>query len=52
MIFCKKCGGRMMVDDTYSGERAYEVYCLMCGHRKSAHKEKNAFGRWLKARGI
>lgn len=47
MIFCKKCGGRVMVDDTYSGDRSFEVYCIMCGLRKSVHKENNAFGRWL-----
>lgn len=48
MLLCRKCGGRMMVDDTYSGANSYEVSCIMCGTRKIISKEKNAFGRWLR----
>jgi len=47
MLTCRKCGGRVMCDDTYTGERAFELACILCGFRVSVHKEKNAFGRWL-----
>jgi len=47
ILNCKKCGGRVFVDTTYTGESTFEVYCILCGHRKSVHRLRNPFGRWL-----
>lgn len=46
MLLCRKCKGRVMCDDTYTGERAFELACIMCGFRVTVKKD-SVFGRWL-----
>lgn len=43
---CPKCRGRMFVDRTFSENRNYEVFCLMCGERKFISKNTE-LGKWI-----
>lgn len=33
MIKCNKCSGKCFVDFTFTGNKNYEVFCLLCGKR-------------------
>jgi hypothetical protein len=46
-MHCKKCGGRMFVDRTFSDNNRLEVYCSLCGKRVYASRFDNAFGAWI-----
>lgn len=43
---CGKCTGKVFLDRTFSDNRNFEVYCVMCGDRKFIGKE-TSFGLWL-----
>lgn len=47
MLTCKKCGGRVFIDRTYSQGSNIELSCLHCGKGWMLNKEKNALARWL-----
>jgi hypothetical protein len=47
---CSKCGGRMLIDRTYSTDRMFDVYCMSCGKRVFVNRETTAFGKWLSKR--
>jgi len=32
-IICDKCGGKGFVDLTFTDNRNYEVFCIICGKR-------------------
>lgn len=34
MIKCERCQGKVFVDLTFTENRNYETFCLMCGDRK------------------
>jgi len=59
-MFCKKCGGRVMLDRTFAtskkkkGDRRedeesahVELFCMMCGKRWTLNKETSVFAKWL-----
>lgn len=37
----------MFIDRVFSEKKHIEVACILCGVRKMADKEKNAFAAWL-----
>ena len=43
---CMKCSGKMFLDRTFSDNKNFEVYCMMCGMRKFISKS-GKFGAWL-----
>jgi len=43
---CPKCKGRMFVDRTFTENRNYEVYCIICGARRFIGKG-TVLGKWL-----
>lgn len=43
---CAKCSGRMFVDRTFSENKNYELFCIICGARTFINKNTE-FGRWL-----
>lgn len=47
MLWCKKCGGRIFVDRTYSQGTHVELGCLQCGKGWMLNKEKSALARWI-----
>lgn len=48
---CKKCGGRVCVDRTFTDGRRVELACLICGKRTFVPRE-NPFGSWLALREV
>jgi hypothetical protein len=48
-MWCKKCGGRVCVDRTFTDGRRIELACLLCGKRTFVPQE-NTFGVWLSKR--
>lgn len=49
-MFCRKCGGRVVIDRVFSEGRKFDVACLICGKRGFVDRDTNAFGRWLQKR--
>lgn len=47
MLTCRKCGGRVFVDRTYSQGSHLELGCLMCGKGWMLNKEKSVLAKWL-----
>lgn len=43
---CSKCSGMMFLDRTFSDNKTFEVYCIMCGIRKFVGKD-TGLGKWL-----
>lgn len=43
---CSKCDGRMFLDRTFTENRNFEVFCIICGARKFISKGSK-FGKWL-----
>lgn len=43
---CVKCTGKMFLDRTFSDNKNFELYCMMCGTRKFISKT-GRFGQWL-----
>ena len=43
---CNKCRGRMFVDRTFTENRNYEVFCIICGDRKFISKNTE-LGKWI-----
>ena len=43
---CGKCGGKLFLDRTFSDNKNFEIYCMMCGVRKFVSKS-GRFGQWL-----
>lgn len=46
MISCSKCGGKVFIDRTFTENKNYEVFCIMCGKRTFVSKHSK-FGQWL-----
>ena len=46
---CMKCTGKLFLDRTFSDNKTFEVYCIMCGVRKFVGKD-TGFGKWLQAK--
>lgn len=46
-MFCKKCGGMVMVDRSYPQHLRSELFCITCGKRWVVKREGNAFSKWL-----
>ena len=38
MIKCDKCGGAVFLDRTFTENKNYEVFCLLCGKRTFVRK--------------
>lgn len=49
-MFCKKCNGRVLLDQAFSENNHSELFCLRCGKRWMVDKTKGAFGAWLDRR--
>lgn len=45
-MICEKCQGRMFVDRTFTENRNYEVFCIICGSRKFVSKNTE-LGKWI-----
>lgn len=43
---CGKCGGKVFVDRTFTENKNYEVFCILCGKRTFVSKHSQ-FGQWL-----
>jgi len=46
---CTKCSGKLFLDRTFTDNKAFEIYCIMCGIRMFISKETR-FGQWLTAK--
>lgn len=46
-MFCKKCSGRVFVDQVFSENNHQELFCIRCGKRWMIDKTKGVFGAWL-----
>jgi hypothetical protein len=46
-MFCRKCAGRVFVDQVFSENNHTELFCIQCGKRWMVSKDKGAFGAWL-----
>lgn len=49
-MFCKKCKGRVFLDQVFSENNHQELFCVRCGKRWMISKDKGAFGAWLTSR--
>jgi hypothetical protein len=47
MLSCSKCGGRVLIDRTYSQGSHLELSCINCGKGWMLNKEKSSLARWL-----
>lgn len=45
-LTCKKCKGRVFLDDVFSENSHLEFFCIRCGKRPMINKESE-YGRWL-----
>lgn len=43
---CQKCSGRVFLDRTFSDNKNFELYCVMCGDRQFVSKDME-LGQWL-----
>ena len=43
---CNKCSGRVFLDRTFSDNKNFELYCIMCGDRRFVSKDTE-LGQWL-----
>lgn len=46
MIKCDKCKGAVFLDRTFTDNKNYEVFCILCGKRTFVSKG-SSFGQWL-----
>lgn len=46
MIQCDKCTGAVFVDRTFTENKNYELFCILCGKRTFVNKHSR-FGAWL-----
>jgi hypothetical protein len=49
MMWCKKCGGRVLVDRVFTTDNHIEVFCFSCGKRVIFNHPTNigGFALWL-----
>ena len=43
---CRRCTGRVFLDRTFSDNKNYELYCILCGDRQFVSKDTE-LGKWL-----
>lgn len=46
---CRRCNGRVFLDRTFSDNKNYELFCILCGDRRFVNKGTE-LGKWLEAR--
>jgi hypothetical protein len=46
-MYCKRCAGRVFLDQVFSEHSHVELFCIQCGKRWMIDKTKGAFGAWL-----
>jgi hypothetical protein len=44
---CRRCNGRVFLDRTFSDNKNYELFCILCGDRRFVSKASE-LGQWLK----
>lgn len=43
---CKRCNGRVFLDRTFSDNKNFELFCMLCGDRRFVSKNSE-LGQWL-----
>lgn len=43
---CRRCNGRVFLDRTFSDNKNYELFCILCGDRQFVSK-MTELGKWL-----
>lgn len=43
---CRRCSGRVFLDRTFSDNKNYELFCILCGDRRFVSKSSE-LGTWL-----
>lgn len=43
---CRRCNGRVFVDRTFTENRNYETFCILCGDRRFINKG-TVLGKWI-----
>jgi hypothetical protein len=46
---CRRCNGRVFLDRTFSDNKNYELFCLLCGDRRFVSKSTE-LGKWLQVK--
>lgn len=46
---CRRCNGRVFLDRTFSDNKNYELFCLLCGDRRFVSKASE-LGQWLETK--
>lgn len=46
MMLCRRCNGRVFLDRTFSDNKNYELFCMLCGDRRFISKSTE-LGLWL-----
>lgn len=45
-MICSRCGGKVFLDRTFTDNKNYETFCVICGDRKFVAKNTR-LGKWL-----
>lgn len=45
---CRRCNGRVFLDRTFSDNKNFELFCMLCGDRRFISKGTE-LGEWLQA---